>query len=165
VKFVYVDQQLPGNAPLAERMALLGDTTRVPRSSVDPIDWITIRMLTEPDEFRSAVKSAFGALSGYVHPSNTQVEERLRRAARGEFAGFEGPKIVEIFTRLASETLDLAVVLIFEGVGPAFTDDTYIQLFDDNPKWKFHRTRFAPQVGRFFDYKFERQHGENDEGQ
>jgi hypothetical protein len=163
VKFVYVDQQLPGDAPLAERVALLGDSTRVPRSSVDPIDSVTIRMLDEPDQFRSAVKSAFGALSGYVHPSRTQVEERLRRAARGEFTGFEGPKVVETFTRLVSETLDLAVVLIFEGVGPAFTGDMYIQLFDDRPKWNFHRTRFTPQVGRFFDYKLERQASTEDD--
>ena len=157
VKFVYVDQQLP-DAPLAERVAMLADNKRVPRSSVEPIDWITLRMVTDQKEFRDAVTSAFGALSGYVHPSKQQVDERLRRASRGEFTGFEGPKVVETVTQLATQTLDLAVVLIFEGVGPAFTGDMYIHLLDDNPKWKFHRTKFTPEVGRFFDYKFERQH-------
>lgn len=44
-------------------------------------------------------------------------------AARGEFSGFDGPKVVQALTRLASQTLDLAVVLICEGIGPAFTGD------------------------------------------
>lgn len=155
VKFVYVDQQLPGEASLRERLAFLAD--HVPRSSVEPIDWMTLRLVPEPGEFRAAVKQAFSTLSSYVHPSPPQVQERLRRAARGEFSGFEGPKVVEAFTNLASQTLDLGVVLIFEGIGPAFTGDLYIQLFDSRPDWKFHRTRFARQVSSRFDYKFERQ--------
>jgi hypothetical protein len=158
VKFVYVDQQLPGHAPLAERVEFLGDNQRVPRSSVDVIELTTLRMVADPADFRNAVKSAFGALSGYVHPSRNQVQERLRRAARGEFTGFEGPELVESFTQLVSQTLDLGVVLIFEGVGPSFTGDLYVQLLDESPGWKFHRTRFTPRIGRFFDYKFERQH-------
>lgn len=157
VKFVYVDQQLPGEAPLQERLAFLADNAKVPRSSVEPIDWITLRLVAQPDEFRFAVKQAFKSLSGYVHPSRTQIEERLRRAARGEFSGFEGPKVIEAFTALASQTLDLAVVLICEGIGPDFTGDLCIQLFDDYPDWKFHRTRFAPQVSSHFDYKVDRQ--------
>jgi hypothetical protein len=157
VKFVYVDQQLPA-AELADRVDMLGDKKRVSRSSVEPIDWITLRMVADEDAFRGAVTSAFGALSGYVHPSKKQVDERLRRAAQGEFTGFEGPKLLEAFTQLAIQTLDLAVVLVFEGVGPLFTGDIYIQLLDDRPQWKFHRTKFTPQIGRYFDYKFERQH-------
>ena len=155
VKLVYVDQQLPGEAPLQDRVAFLAD--QVPRSSIDPIDQLTLRLLPDPDAFRSAVKQAFGALSGYGHPSRLQIEERLRRAARGEFSGFEGPKVVEAFTRLASQTLDLAVVLICEGIGPDFTGDLYVQLFDDYPRWSFHRTKFAAQVSAHFDYKLERQ--------
>ncbi len=156
VKFVYVDQQVSGDAPLQERLAFLADNAKVPRSSVDPIDWMTLRLVSQPEEFRAAVKQAFKSLSGYVHPSRSQIDERLRRAARGEFSGFEGPKVVEAFNRLTSQTLDLAVVLICEGIGPAFTGDLHIQLFDDYPDWKFHRTRFAAQVSRYFDYKVER---------
>src|SRR3954453_14312817 len=140
VKFVYVDQQLPGDTPLKDRLAFLADNAKVPRSSVDPIDSMTLRLVAQPDEFRSAVKHAFKALSGYVRPSRTQIEERLRRAARGEFSGFEGPKVVEAFNRLTSQTLDLAVVLICEGIGPAFTGDLYVQLFDEYAGWTFHRT-------------------------
>lgn len=79
------------------------------------------------------------------------------RAERGEHLGFEGPSTLEAFNRLASQTLDLVVVLIFEGIGPAFAGDLFIQLFDDMPEWKFHRTRFTREVSHFFDYKHERQ--------
>ena len=65
--------------------------------------------------------------------------------------------MVEAFNRLTSQTLDVAIVLIFEGIGPAFAGDLYTQLFDDYPNWKFHRTRFATQVSQYFDYKVERQ--------
>lgn len=157
VKFVYVDQQLPGDSLLEERIAFLADNAKVPRSSVEPIDRMTLRLVPQPDEFRGAVKQAFKSLSAYVHPSRSQIDERLRRAARGEFSGFEGPKVVEAFNRLTSQTLDLAVVLICEGIGPAFTGDLYIQLIDDYPDWKFHRTRFAAQISQNFDHKLERQ--------
>jgi hypothetical protein len=48
VKFVYVDQQLPGEASLQERISLLGDNAKVPRSSVDPIDRMTLRLVADP---------------------------------------------------------------------------------------------------------------------
>jgi len=160
VKFVHVDQQLSGETRLQDRVAFLAD--QVPRSSIDPIDKLTLRLVSDPDAFRSAVKQAFAALSGYVHPSHHQIEERLRRAARGEFSGFEGPKVVEGFTKLTSQTLDLAVVLICEGIGPDFTGDLYVQLFDEYPRWNFHRTKFVAQISAQFDYKLERQPAEGD---
>src|SRR4029077_1416269 len=58
VKFVYVDQQLPGDSSLSERMRLLGDTTQVPRSSIKPIDDTKIRMLPDPEPLRQAVKQS-----------------------------------------------------------------------------------------------------------
>jgi hypothetical protein len=103
------------------------------------------------------VTQSFAALSGYVHPSRKVLEERLVRAARGEFSGFEGPAALEAFNRVASQTLDLALVMIFQGIGPSFTGDLFIQVFDDLPDWKFHRTRFTAQASRSFDYKVERQ--------
>jgi hypothetical protein len=114
-------------------------------------------MLDDTEPLRNAVKQSFGALSGYVHPSRKVLDERLARAERGEFTGFEGPGVLEAFNRLASQTLDLAVVMLFEGIGPSFTGDLFLQVFDDLPEWKFHRTRFTPEISRHFDYKVERQ--------
>ncbi len=156
VKYVYVDQQLAGDASLEERIRFLGDNSKVPRSSVSLIGDVVLRMIEDKEELRKAVGQSFSALSGFVHPSRRASEERLARVVRGEFAGFEGPKVLEAFTRLASQTLDLVLALVFEGIGPDFSGDLFVSLLDDAPRWKFHRTRFVSQVSEFFDYKVER---------
>jgi hypothetical protein len=149
VKYVYVDQQLPGDAPLAERVRFLGD--EVPRSTIAAVDQLNLWMLGEPDALRNASKQSFGALSGHVHPSRRSVEERLKRAARGEFSGLEGPQTLEAFNRLASQTLDIVVALVMQGIGPTFTSDLFEQVLDRVPDWKFHRTRFTGEIARHFD--------------
>jgi hypothetical protein len=157
VKYIFVDQQVDNAASLAERVAFLADRSRVPRSSVKPIDDIQIFLVADPDEFRRAVKQSFAALSGYVHPSRPSLEERLRRAERGEFAGFEGPGAIEALNKLVSRTLDLVLVLLFQGLGVSLTGDLFIHVFDEEPGWKFHRTTYRAQVSESFDYKAERQ--------
>jgi hypothetical protein len=156
VKHVYVDQRLPGDTSLSDRLTYLGDTANVPRSSVSPIEKITIRMLKDPSTLAGAVNSAFGNLSGYTHISTKQLEERVRRASRGEFSGFEGAKTLDAFNRVLVQTYDILLALIFEGIGPAFTGDLFIHVFDDAPNWRFHKTAFVREMSRFFDYKHER---------
>jgi hypothetical protein len=150
VKYVYVDQQLAGNAPVEERIRFLGDNSKVPRSSISPVDDLTLRMIDDKEEFRQAVGQSFKALSGFIHPSRRASEERLARAARGEFSGFEGPKVLEAFNRLVSQTLDLVLAVIFEGIGPGFSADLFVSLLDEAPRWKFHKTKFVSQVSGSF---------------
>lgn len=130
---------------LAERVAILGDTTRVPRSSVEPIHDVTFRLVQEKP-FRDAVTSAFGALSRYTHASKQQLDERLRRAAGGEWAGFESAATLRSFNRLLFRTYDLVLVLIFEGIGPTFTTDLFKQGFTDHQKWRYHKGKFVREV-------------------
>jgi hypothetical protein len=157
VKHVYVDQQLPDDTPLEDRLTYLGNTANVPRSSVSAIEKITIRMLQDPPNLAGAVASGFASLSGYTHISTKQLEERVRRASRGEFSGFEGAKTLEAFNRVLVQTYDIVLALIFEGIGPAFTGDLFIEVFDHEPKWRFHKTAFVSEMSRFFDYKHERE--------
>ena len=156
VKHVFVDQAVAGATPLEERLAFLNDSRRVPRSSVDPVDHLTIRMLGDPASLRATVHSAFGNLSGYTHLSKRQLDERLRRAERGEYSGFESPATLEAFNRLLVQTYDVILALLFEGIGPAFTGDLFVGVFDDLPRWRFHKTKFVGAMSRFFDYKTER---------
>lgn len=156
VKYVYVDEQVPRDAPLAERLAIVADTSRVPRSSVAPVDELEIRMQSDRKAFTDAVKSTFGALSGYVHVSPKQLTERFQRVARGEFVGFEGPVTVEAFARDMARTYDLVLALTLEGIGPSFAGDLFVQVFDDEPDWVFHRSTFVQVASRIFDYKVER---------
>lgn len=155
-KYVFVDQQVDGSASLAARIELLHDTSVVPRSSVDPVDGIQFRMVPDAKAFAGAVHSAFGSLSGFTHMSSKQLEERLGRAARGEFSGFESVRTLEAFNRLLVQTYDVVLVLLLEGIGPAFTGDLFIQVFDEAEDWKFRKGRFVSQISRQFGYKAER---------
>jgi hypothetical protein len=66
VKYVYVDQQLASDASVEDRVRFFADNRKVPRSTIRPIDDVTIRMLDDPEPLRNAVKQSFGAPSGYV---------------------------------------------------------------------------------------------------
>jgi hypothetical protein len=151
VKCVFVDQQLPGGAPLGERIALASDPARVPRSSVDVVDQIACRMVPA-DELRAAVRSAFGALSGYTHVSKRQLEERYRRVTRGEFIGFESAATLRAFVRLLVQTYDLVLALVFEGIGPSFTRDLFVQALAEERQWAFRKTPFVAQVAKSVEY-------------
>lgn len=155
-KYVYVDQQLPGQASLEERTAFLGSNANVPRSSVEVIDRLTLRMLPAQD-FAYSVHSAFGALSGYTHVSKKSLEERIRRAARGENIGFESASTLRAFNNLVAQTYDLILALIFEGIGPSFTGDLFVTVYSTKERWSYARAKYTRQVFGHFDYKYERQ--------
>ena len=55
-KYVYIDQQVRGDAPLEERLTLLADHSKVPRSSIAPVDQIRFRLLADPS--RCAMRSS-----------------------------------------------------------------------------------------------------------
>lgn len=104
-------------------------------------------------EFVRAVRSTFGSLSGYTHPSKRQFEERIRRVEVGQFIGFETTATLRAFNRVLFATYDLVLALIFEGIGPAFTGDLFEQLFVEDTLWKFHKGRYVRRVSRSFDHK------------
>ncbi|MGB3409934.1 MAG: hypothetical protein WBA45_01950 [Microthrixaceae bacterium] len=162
VKAIYCDQALPGDASRAERIAWVSETSNVPRSSVDVIDKVQLRLVADPLSFRHAVANLFGSLSGYTHVSKNQMEERLRRFERGEFIGFEQPRTLRAFNKVIASAYDVILALVFEGVGPAFAGDVFVQLLDADPGWKFHRGRYVKEVSARFDYKLERKRGDAD---
>jgi hypothetical protein len=57
VKYVYVDEQVAGDTSLDERLAIAADTSRVPRSSVAPVDELAIRLQDDRKAFTDAVKA------------------------------------------------------------------------------------------------------------
>ncbi len=157
VKAVYVDESLPGATPLFERISMAGDNSRVPRSSVDVVDLLALRMLDDRDHFKNSVKSAFGKLSGYIHISKQQLDERVKLVERGEFIGFESAATLRVFNEVVRQTFDLILVLVFEGIGPAFTGELFVGVLDARSEWKYHKCRFVREVSAHFDYKTERQ--------
>lgn len=157
VKAVYCDQALPGDTTLRDRIVWTADSSNVPRSSVDVIDRITLRMVADPDDHRDAVRSLFSSLSGYTHVSRPQMEERLRRAERGEHIGFEQPRTLRAFNAVLRNAYDVVLALVFEGFGPSFTGDVFVNVLDDDPDWKYHRGRYVSGVSAHFDDMHERE--------
>lgn len=155
MKVAVVDQRLP-NATLEERLEYL--TSGLPRSSVDVGElslWSLSPISTQ--ELRSVVRSDFRSLSRYVHPSQRQLEERVRADARGEFVGFETTSQLAKVNSLVRRVYDIVLLLTFETLGWDLTGDTFIHILDERDSWKFHRTRFVSELSRNFDYKAERQ--------
>lgn len=163
VKLLFVDQKLPDirSHSREDRLCFLNDS--VPRSSISPAEDLSIIMAGEKteQEYRDAVKAQWAKMAGYVHPSKAQTNERLARAKRGAFIGFEDRKALD---RLLSElelTYDLLGVMWLMAAGPSAAGDILVTL--DEPGWAFAKSRWLPKMSRFFDYKFERK-GRVEEG-
>ena len=156
VKVVFCDQQVAGNTKLADRIGFINDPRQVPRSSVSVVDDLVFRMVIETQRFIEDVHSAFGSLSGYTHPSKTQLDERFRRAGRGEFSGLESVATLRSFNQKVAACYDLILSLVFEGIGPTTTGDVFIEVLDHEDRWSFRRSKYLRQVSDHFDYKSER---------
>ncbi|MEV7574429.1 hypothetical protein AB0P28_15155 [Pseudarthrobacter sp. NPDC089323] len=155
-KAVYVDDQLPGTASLDERLAYLADNSNVPRSSINVVDQMPLRLLADPGEFRRSVHSAFGALSGYTHVSRRMLDERVRRISRDEGMGFEQASTLRVFNSLVALTYDLVLAMILEGIGPMFAGDLFRHVFDFEDRWPYAKTRFISHISAGFDYRHTR---------
>lgn len=151
-KAIFVDEQLPGTASLDERLAYLADNSNVPRSSINVVDQLPLRLLSDPGEFRRSVHSAFGALSGYTHLSKRMLDERVRRISRGEGMGFEQASTLRVFNALVAQTYDLVLAMILEGIGPMFASDLFMYVFDHEERWPYAKTRYLSHISASFNY-------------
>ena len=146
VKAVFVDQQLPASAELKERQRFTH--TDVPRSSAEVIGDVKLLVLPAGSDLPISVKNAFGMLSGYVHVSIVQLEERTRRERSGRSIGFESIAEVRAHTAILSKVFDMVLALEFIGIGGMFTGDVLDTMKALRPDWKFFKTRYVAEVAR-----------------
>ena len=81
----------------------------------------------------------------------------LRRFERGEYVGFESISDVDHANKLFAQVLDLSLAAAFEAFDVGLLGDVFINVFDDNPQWAFHKTPLIKSISAYFDYKVERQ--------
>lgn len=155
VKYLLVDQARP-TASLEERCAYLRD--HVARATIEPVDELQLWELPGDVvvQFRASTKRIFSELCAYVHPSVSQIKERLNRDQAGEYLGFESVATLREQVERLREVLDLVLVLVFQSLGLSLAGDTFLIVFDDDQQWKFHRTPFMRELSRVFNYKAER---------
>jgi len=138
-----------------ERIASLGDRSRRFEDYVANLPYF--EQFAKTEDIKAEILSLYSALSVYVHATDAQFKENLRREKRGDSLGMEGIKTLNAFNRLAFQVFDIALVHSFYGLGLGLAGDVFTSALDDMPKWKFHKGRFIKELSACFDYKAERQ--------
>jgi len=156
VKHVYVDQQLPSldTHSRADRIAYLASD--VPRSGIDVVKDLHVLFGDSSDlpKFRADVKSTWAGMASYVHPSVSQTKERLDKASRGAYIGFEDVKALSRVVDEIARVYDMLGVLWLMGAGPSPAGEILTAV--EVPGWAFARTKWLPAMSRHYDYKAER---------
>lgn len=154
-KYLVVDQEKMGT-PLAEKTAYL--QSNIPNSSIEVVDRITTPFDPAIDEqFKNEVKDIFYKACAYVHPSKKQLEEQLARNSSGATIGFETAKMLADLNQVTYRTYDIILTMLFIGYGHSMSGDLFVEMFDEQPKWKFHKGKYVKEYSKLFDYKVERQ--------
>lgn len=153
-KYVIVDYVKMGES-LTTKTQYLKDS--IPNSSIDVIDGYTPPLIgVKNDEFKAEVKDFFYKACVYVHPSKKQIDEQVKNYERGNTIGFESSKMLADMNKLIFRAYDMILVMLFHGFGDSMSGDLFIQLLDDNKKWKFHKSKYVKEYSKNFDYKHER---------
>lgn len=154
VKSVGVDFNMMGKS-LSERIDYFQN--KVPSSSIDYIDTYRLPFNDlENNEFKSDIKDLFYKSSSYVHPSKKQFTERLYNKQKGNYIGFDTAEMLSKFNKLLFRAYDIIITLLFHGFGESMTGDLFIQIFDKNKKWKYHKGKYVGKYSHLFDCKVER---------
>lgn len=153
-KYLVVDQETSGNS-LNARSQYLAD--KIPQSSIEVIDRLTTPFERSLDkQFKDEVKDLFYKACAYVHPSKRQIDEQLDNYSKGIHIGFETAKMLSDINRLLFRSYDIVLTMLFIGFGQSMSGDLFIEVFDDDPKWKFHKGKYIKEYSKLFDYKTER---------
>ncbi len=154
VKYLLVDQVKSG-AGINEKTQYLTDN--IPNSSIEVVDRLSLPFdAGKNQEFMNEVKDIFYKSCAYVHPSKKQIEEQLANYSKGNTIGFETAKSLADLNKVLFRTYDIILTMLFTGFGPSMSGDLFIELYDDMPKWKFHKGKYVKQYSALFNYKQER---------
>jgi hypothetical protein len=109
-----------------------------------------------PEDANADALCLYKALSRFVHPTAPQFEDVMRREARGEPPGMESIGTLDRFNDLALQVYDLVLVRVFTAMGVSMAGDMFTGMFDDMPKWRYHKAKYIKRLSKCFDYKYER---------
>lgn len=142
-KYVLVDY-----AKMGENFQVKTEYLRdeVPNSSIEVINnYATPFLGNLKNEFKSEVKDFFYKSCAYVHPSKRQIDEQIRNYERGNSIGFESAKMFTDINKIIFRAYDMILIMTFHSFGHSMTKDLFEQIFNENPKWKFHKGKYVKQ--------------------
>jgi hypothetical protein len=158
VKFLVVDQE-NARDNISFKIQRLSDNSYIPNSSIEVVNRMRTPFTKEVDkQLKDEIKDIFYKACAYVHPSKRQIEEQLDNYSKGAGIGFQTAKMLAENNKLIFRVYDIILTMLFIGFGESMSGYLFIELYDTNPKWKFHKGKYIKQYSDLFNYKFERQH-------
>lgn len=154
VKYLVVDQELMGKSLDEKTKYLKSD---VPNSSIDVISRLALPFERGFEkEFKDEVTDFFYKQSAYIHPSQRQIEEQLDNYSKGYTIGFESAKSLSNMNILVFRAYDMILTMLFVGFGQSMSGDLFIEYYDSDTGWKYHKGKYVKAYSKLFDYKHER---------
>ncbi|MGZ3724561.1 MAG: hypothetical protein ACXWQQ_02135 [Pseudobdellovibrio sp.] len=153
LKHSFVDDQMMKNK-FEEKMEKYSEM--FPYSNVDFVQNMKHYVEVDNVAFYSSVKSLYKELCRYVHTSKTQLNEKLEKSNKGHHLGFVSAEEIEKLNKLIFRTLEICLVCHFNACGPSTTGDLFINIYDNEPDWKFHKSGFVKKISDSYNYKAER---------
>ncbi len=155
VKYLVVDQEIMGKS-LSVKTKYLVDN--IPNSSIEVVDRISTPFdILIDTEFKNEIKDIFYKACAYVHPSQRQIEEQIDNYSKGVNIGFENAKMLANINKATFRAYDIILTLLFIGFGQSMSSDLFVEIYENEPKWKFHKGKYIKKYSMLFDYKSERQ--------
>lgn len=145
-KYVIVDY-----AKMGESFEIKTEYLRdeIPNSSIDIVnEYSTPFSADTKDQFHSEIKDFFYKACAYVHPSKKQIDEQVRNYERGNIIGFESSKMFNDINKLVFRAYDMILAMVFHSFGYSMSKDLFEQIFNDNPKWKFHKGKYVKEYSK-----------------
>jgi hypothetical protein len=153
-KYLIVDQEKMGQN-LSVKTQYLAD--EIPNSSIEVIDRLSTPFDSTLDkQYKDEVKDFFYKACAYVHPSKRQIEEQIDNYTKGLHIGFETARMLSNINKLLFRSYDIILTMLFIGFGQSMSGDLFIEIYDTQPKWKFHKGKYLKEYSKLFDYKLER---------
>ena len=143
---------------LSERLDELENN--VPRSTIEFVDGLSFFSLDEPKskELANELKDIYSKCCKYVHRSRDQIDLYLASIQKGSSPGFESVKEFRNVNREFARLCDTVLFLTLSVLGPSgLTGDLFVQVFDDQSSWPYHKTKYIQLLSKHYDYKVERQ--------
>lgn len=154
VKYLIVDQELMRTS-IEDKTKYLKEN--IPNSSIDVIERMRTHFNpTLEKDLKDEITDFYYKSCAYVHPSQRQIEEQLKKYSKGSTIGFESAKELSDITKLVFRAYDMILVILFTGFGQSMSGDLFINVFDENKKWKYHKGKYTSRYSSIFDYKHER---------
>lgn len=102
------------------------------------------------------INSLYYKLSEYVHPSVSQIRERVRLSDSGVRMGFDSVDEIKKINDVVFDVYSLILVIILHAIATDFTGDLMLRVFDSRHEWRFHGNKYVAAIDAFYDYKDER---------